>query len=59
MVSRHRRVRVYPTDASSSADGGAAAPATPPGQCPGCKGSVEKTSSHASQYSRRVQSVTC
>eukprot|EP00973_Karenia_brevis_P086949 12057331-Karenia_brevis.AAC.1 len=42
MVSRHRRVRAYPTDASSSSDGGAAAPATPPGQCPGCKANVEK-----------------
>eukprot|EP00973_Karenia_brevis_P027235 3757102-Karenia_brevis.AAC.1 len=42
MVSRHRRVRAYPAAASSSADGGTVAPSTPPGQCPGCKGNVEK-----------------
>eukprot|EP00973_Karenia_brevis_P047399 6581261-Karenia_brevis.AAC.1 len=38
LVSKYRRLKSYPTEAESEA----AAPATPPAQCPGCKGNVEK-----------------
>eukprot|EP00973_Karenia_brevis_P009132 1237701-Karenia_brevis.AAC.1 len=51
LVNQHRRVKPYPADAlddlfDEAPAGGQpserSAPATPPAQCPGCRGNVEK-----------------